>query len=140
METEYRGDKYYSPRNYTNASYTYNIIRSQNIQALISSDLIGNIGYAKSMCLNMAERELDEPMMSIERDEEYLPVFKDCVKNAVVEYLNDRAASGKGLAMAKYTLTEDTADSAIDKGLDAIKLKELAEHDIQIYNQFHEEL
>ena len=124
MEFEKGGETYYSTKNYTNASYKYDIIRSQNINAMIWSDFVGNLNIAKAKCLAEAEREIDEPIMAVERDEEYFPTFKECVKTTIVDFLAFRA-EGPGPAMGKYTLTEDNADSAVDKGLDVIKLNEL---------------
>ena len=38
------------------------------------------------------------------------------------------------------TLSEETAESAVDKRLDFVKLNELKETDTQVYNTFLEEL
>ena len=139
MEFEHRGETYYSSKNYTNATYKYDLVRSQNINAMVFSDFVGNLAVAKAKCLAEAEREIDQPMMAVERDEEYFPTFKECVKTTIVDFLAFRA-QGPGPAMGKLTLTEENADTAVEKGLDMIKLNELKETDLGVYSTFLEEL
>jgi len=139
MEFESRGETYHSTKNYTNSTYKYDLVRSQNINTLVFGDFLANLAISKAKCLAEAGRELDEPMMALERDEEFFPVFKECVKTTIVGFLAFRA-EGPGPAMGKFTLDEEHADTAVDKGLDMIKLNELKESDIQVYNNFMEEL
>ena len=94
MEFEHRGETVYSSKNYTNATYKYDVVRSQNINAMVFGDFIGNLAISKTKCLHEAGREVDEPMMAIERDEEYYPTFKECVKTTITGFLAFRAESG----------------------------------------------
>ena len=115
-------------------------MRNQNIKQQILGDLLFNMKITKALCLGRAEREFDESMMSIERDEEYNPVFRECVKETLSGFLEARAQDSTFHKMFRYTLTEENADSVVEKGLDLVKLSELEETDPKLYNSFYEEI
>ena len=81
-------------------------------------------------------------MFAIEKNEEYYPEFKTCVKDTLVEFMNKRAeATREQNANAfHYDLKEEKVDEAVDRGLDQVKLMELREADINIYSQVKEEI
>ena len=82
-------------------------------------------------------------MFAIEKNEEYYPEFKTCVKDSMVNFMTKRAAAKeqmKGESLFHYDLKEDKVDEAIDRGLDQIKLNELRESDLNIYSIVKEEL
>merc|ERR1712166_822414 len=75
-------------------------------------------------------------MMSLERDEEYMPTFKSCVKDTVTDIMAGRqklADEGRNKGL-NYSLVEgDKFDFLVDRGLDEIKLSEVAEHEIRLW-------
>ena len=80
-------------------------------------------------------------MFAIEKNDEYYPEFKNCVKDSIVEFMSSRkAASEQNVNLFHYDLNEEKVDEAIDRGLDQIKLNELRESDLVIYNQVKAEL
>ena len=97
---------------------------------------------SKAACLNKAKREIDTPMIAIEKDDDYLPEFKECVKSnvlAIGETRGELAAKGLNRGF-HYELNPDNAEQAIERGLDITKLEELKETDLRVYAQHREEI
>ena len=46
---------------------------------------------SKFACLKNADRDMHETMTSLERDEEYLPTFKSCIKDNLNQLIAHRA-------------------------------------------------
>ena len=71
------------------------------------------------VCLKKAERDMYETMLSLERDEEYMPSFKSCVKdrlNDIIEARGKLALKGENYGH-HYTLDHENAgDSRKNKG------------------------
>ena len=91
MEFEKNMETYYSTRNYTDKSYTFDRTKAANIRAIWMADLISNMKIAKMKCLAEADREVDETMFAIEKDEEYLATFKECCKTTLTGFLDWRS-------------------------------------------------
>ena len=81
------------------------------------------------MCLDKQGKDTTMPMFAIEKDEDYFPEFKECVKESMTAFLEQRQAANPGA----YGLADGKADEAIERGLDWIKLAELEDHDYRIY-------
>ena len=80
-------------------------------------------------------------MFAIEKNEEYYPEFKTCVKDSLTSFMANRAsAREQNDKLFHYDINEDKVDEAVDRGLDQIKLNELRESDINIYAAVREEL
>ena len=54
------------------------------------TDLFNVVKASKAQCLENAGRDIDEQMFAIEKDEEYLPEFKSCVKDLTVKFTEAR--------------------------------------------------
>ena len=82
-------------------------------------DFMRHATMAKVKCLSAHGRELDEPMFAIEKNDEYYPEFKDCVKESVTSLMANRgAAREQNEKLFHYDLNEEKIDEAIDRGLD----------------------
>ena len=92
---------------------------------------------AKTKCLIDHEREEDEPIFALERDEEYFPKLKSCVKETLLAAYAKKKASGQ---KEVYSLNEDALDQNVGNGLDWVKLVELKDHDIRLYEKFRLEI
>ena len=104
-------------------------------------DFMRHAHIAKVNCLVAHGREADEAMFAIEKNEEYYPEFKTCVKDSLTNFMANRAAAREqNDKLFHYDLQEDKIDDAIDRGLDQIKLNELKESDVNIYAAVREEL
>ena len=88
-------------------------------------DFMRHAHIAKVNCLVAHGREADEAMFAIEKNEEYYPEFKTCVKDSLTNFMANRAAA---------------REQNMDRGLDQIKLNELKESDVNIYAAVREEL
>ena len=138
---EFGGKTMYSTRNYNPSNYTQNKMKASSVAKLMWSDLIRQAYLAKTRCLFESGHEPDEQMFAIEKDEDYYPEFKTCVKDSIVEFMNGRkAASEQNAAIFHYDLNDEKIDEAIDRGLDQIKLNELRESDLVIYASVKAEL
>ena len=131
----------YSSRNYNPKDYTQNNVRSQNIAKVMWGDFMMQTMFAKKNCLITQGREVDEQMFAIEKNEEYYPEFKTCVKDCLVQFMQKRGENQEqNASQFHYDLNEDKIDEAIDRGLDQIKLNELRECDLTIYETVKDEL
>ena len=138
-----KGDKvFWSPRNYNNRGYTYNTMKSHFSANQIWSQLTRDVIMSKAACLNKAQRDIETQMIAIEKDDDYLPDFKECVKSTVMAICETRAQlAEKGLNKGLvYELNPDNADTAIERGLDITKLEELRETDLRVYGIHREEI
>ena len=72
--------KNYNPANYTRQNMYNHAIREYQVTSFLESFLL-----ARSTCLTAAGRDEDETMFSIQKDEAYLPEFRECVKEKLVE-------------------------------------------------------
>ena len=135
---EVNGRTYYSTRNYRPAEYTFNNMKALSYSKLLWADFVTSVSAAKMKCLESQGHEVDEPMFAIEKNEEYYPEFKECVKTSLLDFFAARGE--KSANQLHYDLHEDKVDEAIDRGLDAVKLEELRESDINIFSAFKEEL
>ena len=76
-----KGDKvFWSPRNYNNRGYTFNTMKLHHQSNSVWGQLCRDVFMSKTACLNKAERDIETQMIAIEKDDDYLPDFKDCVK------------------------------------------------------------
>ena len=131
----------YSTRNYNPKDYTHNNVKAQNIAKVMWGDFMRHTQYAKVNCLLSQGHEADEQMFAIEKNEEYYPEFKTCVKDSLISFMAKRAETKEqNESQFHYDLKEDKIDEAIDRGLDQIKLNELRECDLNIYEIVKEEL
>ena len=128
---EYRGKIYYNTRNYAPKQYTYRNMAAHGSAQMLWSDFLKNAVFAKAMCLSQAGRDPETTMFAVEKDEDYLPEFRECVKSNMTSFLEQRAADPQG--RLSYTLRDDVADTAVDKVLDQINLQELEDLDRDIY-------
>ena len=147
------GLTYSFTRNYSVNNYTHKNQLNQGIASLMFEQLVKVTALSKMACLNTAQREVDTPMLAIEKDDDYLGDFKTCVKESVFKGLADRnakvaealekaAAKNQAAPLGAFevNLNEDNADGAIDSALDVIKLSELREHDDMLYRAFKKTL
>ena len=71
-------------------------------------------------------------MFGIEKDEEYYPVFKQCIRDTLKIVMTSRA---ERLGESNpYAFAEGKEDEAIASGLEAVKLAELRESDLDLYS------
>ena len=71
-------------------------------------------------------------MFAIEKDEEYYPQFTQCIKDTLNTVFSSRA---ERLGEANpYNFAEGKEDEAIASGLEAVKLAELRESDLDLYS------
>ena len=71
-------------------------------------------------------------MFGIEKDEEYYPSFKQCIKDTLNVVMTSRAERlGE---KNPYHFAEGKEDEAIASGLEAVKLAELRESDLDLYS------
>ena len=84
---EYRGEKAYSKRNYNPKYYTEDIMTEVSIGQMRWDDFMKNIYQTKVACLHKAERDIETTMFAVEKDEDYFPEFKECVKFRMTNFL-----------------------------------------------------
>ena len=138
---EFGGKQMYSTRNYDPREYQYNKVRATNIAKVMWGDFMRQTAFAKAKCLTSHGHEIDEPMFAIEKNEDYYPEFKECVKDSLTTFMANRAAAREqNDKLFHYDINEDKVDEAVDRGLDQIKLNELRESDVNIYATVREEL
>ena len=138
---EFGGKQMYSTRNYDPREYQLQKVKAQNIAKVMWGDFMRQAHIAKVKCLVSQGHEADEPMFAIEKNEEYYPEFKTCVKDSLTSFMANRAsAREQNDKLFHYDINEDKVDEAVDRGLDQIKLNELRESDINIYAAVREEL
>ena len=108
-----KGHTWYNQRNYNPMNYKYDSM----VQKLAAKNKIYNLAStawaAKRQCLKDAGREDDSTMLAIQRDEEYLPEFTECVKSKIESVIEQ----------------EEDPSQALDYSLDVIKLAEMKELD-----------
>ena len=87
-----------------------------------------------------------ETVTSLQRDEEYLPNLKSCVKQQLDQIIDHRAtlaAQGKNYGH-HYTMDNelggDKVDFIIDRAFDEIKLQELREHEPKLWGPTREKM
>ena len=83
--TEFGGVEFYSTRNYNPAMYTFNKMKALSYQHLITADFVEGVTAAKEDCLSKHGHDASFPMFAIEKDDEYYPEFKTCVKDSMLE-------------------------------------------------------
>ena len=84
---------------------------------------------------------MEEPIFAIEKDDDYYPEFKTCVKDTVQGYFAKRAElAEKDPRVRHYSLNEDKIDDTIERGLDSLKLYELADSDIDVHDRVKAEI
>ena len=83
---EHKGWTMYSQKNYNPTHYTKKNMSKIGIYKLAFQDLFKVVKASKAQCLSNAGKDIDEPMFAIEKDEEYLPEFKTCIKDTVVKF------------------------------------------------------
>ena len=116
---EVDGKTMYSSRNYNPKNYTINNAKATSVAKLMWSDFIRQCYMAKTKCLVEQGHEMDEQMFAIEKNEDYFPEFKTCVKDSMVEFMNNRAAASEQNAkLFHYDLNEEKVDEAVNRGLD----------------------
>ena len=77
-------------------------------------------------------------MYALEKDEGYLPEFKTCVKDITVRFNDARqkyAEEHPQSNIMAYSLSDDKLDETIDKTLFMVKLEELKDCDLKIYEK-----
>ena len=79
---------WYHTRNFTTGSYTYKNEMDRNFLKKGYEHIIRTTSLFKKTCLTEVFREDDESMMSIERDTEYYPSFKECVVKKNRDYFS----------------------------------------------------
>ena len=94
---------------------------------MMNTDFVAKCAQAKSACLLGADRDPEMTMCAVEKDEDYLPEHKTCVKEKVMEML------AQSNCKISHSLEEGNEDQAIDRGLDGVKLGELREHDYYMW-------
>ena len=129
--TEIQGKIMYNTRNYNPNHYKLDLMKQKASASLIFNDFAKNIGLAKVLCLSNTGRDIATPMFALERDEEYFPEFKECVKDSMQTYLQKRQEADPTC----YGLAEGMQEEAIARGLDYIKLAELKDNDYRIYEE-----
>ena len=77
---ECHGEIVYNQRNYNVKDYTFKNYRAKAISNYTLADLIKQSAFAKIMCLREAGKDDEQTMLSVERDEDYYPEFKQCVQ------------------------------------------------------------
>ena len=101
-------------------------------------DLYMVVKASKAQCLHNAGKDVDEQMFAIEKDEEYLPEFKTCVKDIVTKFQDARntfAEANPKRNVFRYDLNEDQIDFAINTNLRLVMLEELKDSDMAIYEK-----
>ena len=81
---------WYHTRNYATSEYKFENEMDRNFLKKGYEHVIKATSMFKQACLTEASREKDESMMSIERDTEYYPSFKECVVNKNKDYFNSQ--------------------------------------------------
>ena len=131
----------YSRRNYSPELYTFETMLKRGIQNLRLKDLVMNVTGAKMSCLTQAGKEDDMTMTAIERDGEYLPQFKKCIKNMMTLHFGQRVQYNKNLSkVASYHIPDGQEEAIYDMALDQVKLNELHEVDWHLYVDFRDAL
>ena len=70
---EVNGAVFYSKLNYDPSKYTFNNMTARYQQKKFWQTFVTDVQMSKMVCLKKADRDTDETIMSLERDEEYLP-------------------------------------------------------------------
>ena len=107
---EHKGWTMYSQKNYNPTHYTHKNMSKLGHFKLALKDLYGVVKASKAQCLHNAGRDVEEPMFAIEKDEEYLPEFKTCVKDLTVKFQDARNAFAEAnpkKPIFRYTLNEE---------------------------------
>ena len=55
-----------------------------NYLRTIQADFVNVMTHSKAYCLAKDDKPQDFPMIALERDEDYMPTFKDCVKDTMM--------------------------------------------------------
>ena len=84
------GRTFYSKKNYNTDLYTFKNMKARDSHRLFTADLVQNILLSKIQCLRQAEKPSDTTLFALEKDEEYYPEFKECVKTTMTDFLNHR--------------------------------------------------
>jgi hypothetical protein len=74
------GDTTYSRRNYNTNLYTHKQMVGVGYRSLVLRDFLINTAVSKIKCLTVAGKDAETPMLAIQKDAEYFPTFKDCMK------------------------------------------------------------
>ena len=140
---EKNGEVFYDQRNYNPAAYTLEKMRARNRLQLMMAEAMQVAEIAKFKCLKEdPDRDTDEPVFALQKDEEYFPTFRTCVKNQLLGFfeMRNRLIDEKRTFGDKTAFTESNIDPLVDQGLDVVKLRELQDSDFEIYKKFKEEL
>ena len=78
---EINGHTFYSKLNYDPSRYTYNNMVARYQNKRLWSTFIQDVNMSKVVCLKKADRDIEETISSLERDEDYMPQLKLCVKD-----------------------------------------------------------
>ena len=134
---ERNGEIYYDQRNYDPKHYTYKNMKSQALQHFIMAELMKVAEASKKHCLVSNDREIYEPIFALEKDEEFFPVFRQCLKTNMLDYFSQKNAA---LKKDVTNFNEQNINSHLDRSIDMIKLSELKESDIEMYTDFRKEV
>ena len=84
------GDTFYSQSNYDPNHYTLQNMLARDTFRIYQADLVRNIFLSKAKCLLDAGKPTHTTVFALEKDEEYYPTFKECVKTTVSDFLSFR--------------------------------------------------
>ena len=80
--------------------YKHSTMVDYGMANLVQRDLVINTMFSKVKCLENAGKEANMTMYAIEKDDDYLPTFKTCVKDQLATILQKRSEKFSSLTPA----------------------------------------
>ena len=109
---------------------------------MIMAETLMAAEMSKTKCLREHERDPAEPVFALEKDEDFFPSFKNCVKTNLFGYIQHRnqLIEQNQYKAVPAPFEEGDMEVVTSMALDQIKLNELRESDYDIYEQFRDEI
>ena len=80
-ENEINIERKYNPKH-----YKYDTYSKLALNNIMRADFIMNTNLARKMCLYESGHDVNTTITAVEREEEYFPVLKDCVKDKLTTF------------------------------------------------------